>query len=272
MLLHFIISFLCALVFGAFEYLHNKATWSIKTTWFKYAAAIALGTFGAPYLLAWKFFQLAALAGCVALFLIFFSTIAKWLKVKVPGAPLKVVPLLFLVGMFASCQPDYHNKIEKVLQSSVYKQGVLDDATADSISKGWVDTVRIHTSETLAGTFATYNFTHNVALIKKTGYQNWMDFWHTAWRIIATILGAVFLFGGLYKFITVSNNNKNTQTKQEGTSTLIWLIPAFVGCVLLGCGIYPWSSEGYETKYQYDANQAKDGDQRAFDWNNIQGL
>jgi hypothetical protein len=175
-----------------------------------------------------------------------------------------------------SCKPNYKNQVKNTLQSSVYKQGFLvhmitpnefetDSVTLDSIKKGYVDTTRIGVEYYGNTQFVSYAFTHKILRIAKTGYQNWTDFWHTSWRIITAFIGLIAVIWSLWTYI------KKTSAG-GGLSNMARIVPLFIGLVMLGCSIYPWSSEGYISAAQYDVNQAKDGDQRSIDWNNIKGL
>jgi hypothetical protein len=93
MLVNFLISLGAVIAFAIFSYFQDKANYNIKTAWFKYVVALAVGTFGFSYLLKWAIFQDILLFAFIVALLYFFAALLKILKIKsVPGdKPLKSI-------------------------------------------------------------------------------------------------------------------------------------------------------------------------------------
>lgn len=264
---HFIVSLVAVIAFAIFEYAHNRATYSIKTAWVKYLAALLLGTFGFAYLTKWEPFQWVEQAAFVVAFLFFFWVILQKLKIKgVPGQPLKAVVVIVAAVSLYSCSPNYQNNIDgSPFPAQQVRQGPLDALTLDSVKAGWVDTTLIHVENGPSGPVNIYSIADVVVTVKKTGFQDWNDFWGTTWRVVGWFIGLILTVGGLIKFITVTSASKGPGASND-TSPMAWLIPAAIGLILIGTTTYPWSNEMDVPKAVYDTNQSIDKDQHSLDW------
>ena len=182
----------------------------------------------------------------------------------------KILLFLLPVILLASCQPNYHNEISgNPFPAQQSRQGPIDKATLDSVSKGWVDTTLIHVENGPDGPVNIYSINDMIVTVKKTGYQNWNDFWNAPWRYITWFLGFIIMACSLIKFILVMNSG-GAKGGAGDTSPMWWIGIMFIGAIMVATTTWPWSDEMSVPKSIFDNNQSASGDQHTLDWDHAQ--
>lgn len=245
MLTRIIVSLIAILAFAIFEYVHNKATYSLKTAWYKYAGAFILGTFGFSYLTQWKYFQWLEQGAFIVAFLFFFWIIVQKLNIKgIPGqSSTKIIIAIICIGLLTSCA-----RYDNAIHGTTVTPGA------------WVPTYD-STGLKVVGTHQAQDTTY---LISPTWTQAWKwagerndRIWFWLGLIILALAIGIFIYF----------NNKGT----AGPGSVIPLVIAIlVGGIMTG-GSLEWEKYGMEkeiTKARYDSLMQNPGNLGPF-WDTI---